>query len=111
LRGMLGAHTAFLQARPRPKGVGQRGPRPTARAIVAVGNAHRPRPPGVFPPCKGVPSRVGAGAFTILGCPFRAPRLLGGEVPRAVPAATCVCETDETNRWKIESDADMASGS
>ena len=29
-----------------------------------------------------------AGTFTILGRPFRAPRSLGDEVPRAVPAAT-----------------------
>jgi hypothetical protein len=75
---MLGAHLTFVQVGSRPKGAGQRSPRPTAWAIVAVGHAHGPRPPGVSPPCQGVPIRVGAGTFTILGCPFRAPRSLGG---------------------------------
>ena len=78
MEGDVGALPTLLPVRSRPKGAGHR----------SRGQRPRTAPPGVSPPCQGVPIRVGAGPFTILGCPFRAPRSLGGEVPRAVPAAT-----------------------
>ena len=76
--GRWGRSSRCWQVRSRPKGAGHcsRGPRPRTTA-----------PPGFPRPVRAYPSQPVVGAFSSLGCPFRARRLFGNAVLRAVPAA------------------------